>query len=92
MQVIESEHDRNPQLRPVPPGGHRARLGRRRAQRGRRMVLNVMVVNRDDHAKNLAFLRPEGGDWRLAPAYDVTHACPRFALIAVESDEHAFVP
>jgi serine/threonine-protein kinase HipA len=40
----------------------------------RRMVFNVMAVNRDDHTKNFAFLRPEGGDWRLSPAYDVTHA------------------
>lgn len=46
--------------------------GRREAYR--RMVFNVMAVNHDDHTKNLSFLRPQGGDWRLAPAYDVTHA------------------
>lgn len=40
----------------------------------RRMVFNVLAVNRDDHTKNFAFLRPERGGWRLAPAYDVTHA------------------
>lgn len=40
----------------------------------RRMVFNVMAVNRDDHTKNFAFLRPEHGAWRLAPAYDITHA------------------
>ncbi|HEY6531187.1 MAG TPA: type II toxin-antitoxin system HipA family toxin [Acidimicrobiales bacterium] len=40
----------------------------------RRMVFNVAAVNRDDHTKNLAFVLPEGGTWRLAPAYDVTHA------------------
>lgn len=40
----------------------------------RRMVFNVMAVNHDDHTKNLAFLRPEGGGWELAPAYDVTHS------------------
>ena len=26
----------------------------------------------DDHVKNVSFLLPEGGDWRLAPAYDLT--------------------
>jgi serine/threonine-protein kinase HipA len=40
----------------------------------RRAVLNVMGVNRDDHAKNFSFLLPENGAWRLAPAYDVTHS------------------
>jgi serine/threonine-protein kinase HipA len=40
----------------------------------RRMVFNVMAVNHDDHTKNLAFVRPEGGPWELAPAYDLTHA------------------
>ena len=40
----------------------------------RRMVFNVMAVNNDDHTKNVAFLRREGGGWELAPAYDVTHA------------------
>ena len=44
------------------------------AQAFRRMVFNVAAVNRDDHTKNLAFLLPEGGDWQLAPAFDVTHA------------------
>lgn len=40
----------------------------------RRMVFNVMAVNRDDHTKNFAFLRRERGTWELAPAFDVTHA------------------
>jgi serine/threonine-protein kinase HipA len=45
-----------------------------RRQAYRRMVFNVMAVNRDDHTKNFAFLRHEHGAWELAPAYDVTHA------------------
>jgi len=40
----------------------------------RRMVFNVVAVNRDDHTKNLAFLLPENDSWQLAPAYDVTHS------------------
>ena len=43
------------------------------AQAYRRMVFNVAAVNRDDHAKNFAFLRPRQGAWRLAPAFDVVH-------------------
>jgi len=39
----------------------------------RRMVFNVAAVNRDDHAKNFAFLRTRQGEWTLAPAFDVTH-------------------
>lgn len=40
----------------------------------RRMVFNVVALNRDDHTKNFAFLLPKDGAWRLAPAYDITHA------------------
>jgi serine/threonine-protein kinase HipA len=39
----------------------------------RRMVFNVAAVNRDDHAKNFAFLRGPDTGWSLAPAFDVTH-------------------
>lgn len=45
-----------------------------RAEAFRRMVFNVAAANCDDHAKNFAFVLPEGGEWRLSPAYDVTHA------------------
>ena len=40
----------------------------------RRMVFNVAAMNRDDHTKNFGFLLGKGGSWKLAPAYDVTHA------------------
>jgi serine/threonine-protein kinase HipA len=40
----------------------------------RRMALNAMARNCDDHTKNFSFLLKEGGLWELAPAYDVTHA------------------
>jgi len=43
----------------------------------RRMVFNVMAVNRDDHAKNFAFLLDPERGWTLAPAFDVTHAFSR---------------
>jgi serine/threonine-protein kinase HipA len=40
----------------------------------RRMVLNVMGRNCDDHTKNFSFLLRQGGSWELAPAYDVNFA------------------
>lgn len=35
-------------------------------------VFNVLAYNRDDHAKNFSFLMNEHGEWKLAPAYDLT--------------------
>lgn len=40
----------------------------------RRMCFNVFAANNDDHTKNHAFIRTEGGEWALAPAYDLTYA------------------
>lgn len=40
-------------------------------------AFNVLMNNRDDHAKNLAFLREADGQWRLAPPYDLTW-CPGY--------------
>lgn len=39
----------------------------------RRMVFNVYAHNRDDHAKNFAFILDDlRGEWSLTPAYDLT--------------------
>ncbi|QYE37236.1 type II toxin-antitoxin system HipA family toxin (plasmid) [Polymorphobacter sp. PAMC 29334] len=38
----------------------------------RRMAFNVIAHNRDDHARNHAFLMNADGEWRLAPAFDLT--------------------
>lgn len=43
------------------------------AQLFRRMVFNVLAGNRDDHPRNLGFLRAAVG-WRLAPAFDMNPA------------------
>lgn len=40
----------------------------------RRMVFNVIARNCDDHTKNFAFRLKKGGNWELAPAYDICHA------------------
>lgn len=39
----------------------------------RRMVFNILIENKDDHAKNFSFIC-ENGKWRLAPAYDLTRS------------------
>ncbi|CAN5581156.1 type II toxin-antitoxin system HipA family toxin [soil metagenome] len=45
-----------------------------RAEAFRRAVFNIASSNCDDHTKNQAFLLEPERRWRLAPAYDVTHA------------------
>lgn len=40
----------------------------------RRACFNVFAKNRDDHARNFAFLMSEDGSWELSPAYDLTLA------------------
>ena len=39
----------------------------------RRMTFNVFACNRDDHVKNISFTMDDGGNWSLAPAYDLTY-------------------
>jgi serine/threonine-protein kinase HipA len=40
----------------------------------RRMTLNILARNQDDHVKNIAFLMDKAGHWSLAPAFDVTYS------------------
>lgn len=39
-----------------------------------RMVFNILAHNRDDHTRQHAYLMDPHGEWRLAPAYDLTYA------------------
>jgi serine/threonine-protein kinase HipA len=39
----------------------------------RRMVMNLVAINKDDHAKNFSFTC-DNGKWSLAPAYDITYS------------------
>ena len=39
----------------------------------RRMVFNVLVDNKDDHAKNFSYICRDG-KWTLSPAYDLTYS------------------
>lgn len=38
----------------------------------KRCVFNIAFNNRDDHPKNFAYIMVPDGQWRLAPAYDMT--------------------
>lgn len=40
----------------------------------RRMALNIIGRNQDDHVKNIAFLMDRSGTWSLSPAFDVTYS------------------
>jgi len=35
-------------------------------------VFNVLAHNRDDHARQFSFVMERDGEWRMAPAYDLT--------------------
>lgn len=43
-------------------------------QQYRRAVFNIVARNQDDHVKNIAFLMDRAGQWRLAPAFDISWA------------------
>ncbi|NHL68931.1 type II toxin-antitoxin system HipA family toxin [Burkholderia ambifaria] len=45
---------------------------REKARAFERAVFNVAFNNRDDHPKNFAYIMARSGEWKLAPAYDVT--------------------
>ena len=40
----------------------------------KRMILNILAFNFDDHAKNFAYLMDRDGKWSLSPAYDITYS------------------
>ncbi len=40
----------------------------------RRLALNIIARNQDDHVKNIAFLMDQSGAWSLSPAFDVTYS------------------
>lgn len=37
----------------------------------RRMVMNILATNYDDHTKNFSFILKKDDHWKLAPAYDL---------------------
>jgi serine/threonine-protein kinase HipA len=55
-------------------------------------AFNVMAGNRDDHPRNVAFLMAPSGDWRLAPAYDLTWTETGTGYHAMSVDGEARAP
>ncbi|HEX4143945.1 MAG TPA: type II toxin-antitoxin system HipA family toxin [Pirellulales bacterium] len=59
----------------------------------RRVVLNVLVSNTDDHLRNHGFLYTGGRGWRLAPAYDLNPVPidlkPRVLSTSIAPDQDA---
>lgn len=54
-----------------------ARLGLPKAQQlqlFKRAIFNIFARNQDDHTKNIAFMMNKRGQWKLAPAYDLTYS------------------
>jgi serine/threonine-protein kinase HipA len=47
---------------------------RDKEQMYRLMLFNYMFRNEDDHGKNVSFLQKRTGEWRFAPAYDLTYS------------------
>lgn len=43
-------------------------------------TFNVLAHNRDDHSKNFSFLMNEKGQWKFAPAYDLTFSNSSFGF------------
>ena len=43
-------------------------------------TFNVLAHNRDDHSKNFSFLMDKNGNWKFAPAYDLTFANSSFGF------------
>jgi len=44
------------------------------AAAARRMIFNILASNRDDHTRQHSYLMNPTGEWRLAPAYDLTYS------------------
>lgn len=57
----------------------------------RRMVLNVLISNTDDHLRNHGFLHQPGAGWTLSPAYDLNpvpaDVKPRVLSTALDFDD-----
>lgn len=43
-------------------------------------AFNVYAHNRDDHSKNFSFLMNVQGNWKMAPAYDLTYSTSAYGM------------
>lgn len=59
----------------------------------RRIVLNVLISNTDDHLRNHAFLYEGQKGWRLSPAYDINPVSldlkPRILSTAIDPADNS---
>jgi len=46
-------------------------------------AFNVFAHNRDDHSKNFSFLMDANGNWKVAPAYDLTFSSPGHGMHSI---------
>ena len=67
---------------------HGAAPGEDLKQLWRRIVLNVLISNTDDHLRNHGFLYAGNNGWRLSPAYDLNPAKgPRVLSLSIDFDD-----
>jgi serine/threonine-protein kinase HipA len=57
-----------------------------------RMIFNILACNRDDHSRQHAFLQDGQGNWRLAPAFDLTFSHGRGSEHELDIDGEAHKP
>ena len=53
----------------------------------RQMVINVILVNSDDHLQNFAMLHTKDG-WRLSPAYDIVPNIYQISQVLKINNKH----
>lgn len=57
----------------------------------RRIILNILISNTDDHLRNRGFLYSDAAGWRLSPAYDLNPVpidiSPRVLSTAIDLDD-----
>lgn len=56
------------------------------AELWRRIALNVLISNTDDHLRNHAFLHTQANQWRLSPAFDLNPNPKRLGYLRTSID------
>lgn len=70
MGLVDGQRASYPELVDV-LAEHGARAAADAAELFRRMTLNVLISNVDDHLRNHGFLWAGGAGWKLSPVYDI---------------------
>lgn len=56
------------------------------AELWRRIALNILISNTDDHLRNHAFLHTQANQWRLSPAFDLNPNPKRLGYLRTSID------